>query len=141
MKPRTKILLFVVALPILLYGCVLVVKMTGCSGKSASATMANLFLESNHHLPQTASDVYYYTDFGASEAEFKISEHDFLDWCNSKNWTPEPISDPVHYFYPTWGPEEDNRMVSRGYSCYATGGVLTFDAERSRASLRVSDFP
>jgi hypothetical protein len=92
-------------------------------------------------VPEAASDVYYYTDWAADEAEFSISEDDFLDWCKSKSWEVEPIEEPVEYFYPTWGPEEDNRFVKRGYYCSAAWGVLIFDADRSRAAIWVSDFP
>jgi hypothetical protein len=128
-------------LPILCYGCVVVVRNLGGSGSSSSPAIANFSLARHCQLPDTASDVYYYTDWAAAEAEFAITESDFLRWCKANDWEPAPIGEPIKYFYPVWGPKEESRLVSQGYYCYAAGGDLVFDAERFRAVFHMSEFP
>jgi hypothetical protein len=137
----TRVAFILLALPVVLYGCVVVVHGLGGSGSRSSPAIANFYLAKYCQLPDTASDVYCYTDWAAAEAEFAIAESDFLKLCKANGWQPDPIGEPIKYFYPVWGPKEDSRLVHHGYYCYAAGGDLVFDAERSRAAWHASEFP
>jgi hypothetical protein len=132
MKSRSKTLVFatvvLLALSVIVFTCFSIAKQNGLIGNRIQ-------------LPDSASDVYQYSDFAAEEAEFQIAEKDFLAFCNKNGWSVEAIENPVPYFYPTWGSREDNRLVKRGYHCNIPNGVVIFDTEHSRASLRVSEFP
>lgn len=112
----------------------------GVSDKGVSSHTANQMLPAGLRLPDTASDVTYYVDFGAAEAEFAVSEEDFVNWCRTNGWTVEPIQSVSPYFEPMCLPT-DSRPVVRGYHFSPPDGQGTFDADRSRACFWVSTFP
>ena len=112
----------------------------GTSENGVSTSVANKMLSAHLRLPASASDVSYYVDFGAEEAEFAISEQDFLKWCHTQGWAVEPIRSPVAYFEPMAMPD-DSRQVDRGYHFSPPDGQGTFDADRSRACFWTSTFP
>ena len=112
----------------------------GATRTGVSSQTANQLLSPSLMLPDAASDVTVYVDFGAAESEFAISEAAFLAWCNSRGWSPEPISTPTTYFNPMWLPA-DTRSVKRGYTFAPPDGQGVFDSDRSRACFWTSTFP
>jgi hypothetical protein len=110
------------------------------SGHGRSAQDANKYQWPALRLPEAASDVSYYIDHAWSEAEFAISENEFLQWCQASGWKTEKITRPGPYFKPQMM-RDDLRPVSRGCVFYPPDGFGVFDAERSRANFRVSTFP
>jgi hypothetical protein len=114
--------------------------LVGTTGTTASAHAANQILGDELRLPAAATDVTYYVDFGAAEAEFAVSEEDFLNWCRTKGWAVQSIESVSPYFEPMWLPS-DSRPVVRGYHFSPPDGQGTFDADRSRACFWVSTFP
>ena len=65
-----------------------------------SSSIANRMIWKGYKLPEAATDVTYYADFGGCEAEFAISESEFLKWCKQGGWTPQEILKPIPYFEP-----------------------------------------
>ena len=41
------------------------------------------------------TDVTYYADFRGCEAEFAISESEFLNWCSVRGWSPKKIAGAI----------------------------------------------
>ena len=112
----------------------------GVTRTGVSSQTANQHLSPSLMLPDAASDVTVYVDFGAAESEFAISEDAFLAWCKSRGWSPEPISTPTTYFDSMWLPA-DARSVNRGYTFTPPDGQGVFDSDRSRACFWTSTFP
>ena len=112
----------------------------GVTHTGVSSQTANQILPASLALPDTASDITVYVDFGAAESEFAVSEDAFLAWCKSRGWTPTRISSPIPYFEPMCL-QADTRSVSRGYTFVPPDGDGVFDAERSRAAFWTSTFP
>ena len=112
----------------------------GVTHTGVSSQTANQILPASLALPDTASDITVYVDFGAAESEFAISEEAFLAWCKSQDWSCSPISTPTTYFEPMHLPA-DSRPVNRGYTFAPPDGQGVFDSERLRACFRTSTFP
>ena len=102
--------------------------------------IANRMVWPEFELPNSAADVTYHVDFGGCEAEFAISESDFLNWCRTRGWCPSKISGPKTYFQPVLLPVNDT-IVTNGYSIDFPDGEMVFDAARSRAAFWASTFP
>ena len=105
-----------------------------------SSSIANRMIWSGFKLPHNASDVTYHVDFGGCEAEFAISESDFLEWCNDRGWVPERIARPIAYFQPVLLSDNDT-IVTDGYTFDVPDGKGVFDAGRSRTAFWASTFP
>ena len=112
----------------------------GVTRTGVSTQTANQYLPTSLALPDAASDVTVYVDFGAAESEFAITEDAFLAWCNSRGWTATPISSTIPYFEPMHLPA-DTQSVNRGYTFKPPDGEGVFDAERSRVAFWTSTFP
>ena len=93
-----------------------------------------------YELPDSASDVTYYADFGGCEAEFAISESEFLAWCHVRGWSPKKIHGSIPYFQPVLLADDDT-IVTNGFTFDIPDGEGVFDADRSRAAFRASTFP
>ena len=113
---------------------------SGVSDAGVSARDANQFLPSDLKLPDEVSDVAYYVDFGISEAEFAISESQFLIWCKSNGWRVDPIVQPLAFFQSAVLPD-DSRMIHSGFQFFPPDGKGVFDADRDRACFCISTFP
>ena len=115
----------------------------GASASGVTAEAANRKLWSSLKLPDSASDVTYAVDSGGCEAEFAISESDFVNWCASNNWEIEKIAAPTIYFEPIiLGLDEKTaRIIETGYSYHPPDGEGKFDASSLRANFWVSTFP
>ena len=86
----------------------------GASASGVTAEAANRKLWSSLKLPDSASDVTYAVDSGGCEAEFAISESDFVNWCASNNWEIEKIAAPTIYFEPIiLGLDEKTARISK----------------------------
>lgn len=105
-----------------------------------TAAIANRMMWPGYELPEGASDVTYYVDFGGCEAEFQIDETAFLAWCEHRGWMPVRIGKPLPYFQPVLL-ADDERPVRKGYTFNIPYGRGVFDAERSRAAFCASTFP
>lgn len=105
-----------------------------------SSTVANQYLLHSLKLPDAASDVSVYVDFGAAESEFAITEDAFLEWSKANGWLVNSIIQPVAYFESIQLPS-DPRLIIRGYVFEVPNGQGVFDADRSRACLCTSTFP
>ena len=112
----------------------------GVARTDVSPAVANQYLPPALVLPDAASEVTVYVDFGAAESEFSISEDAFLAWCNTRGWSTKPISTPTTYFDPVRLPA-DTRLVNRGYTFAPPDGKGVFDSRRSRACFWTSSFP
>lgn len=108
--------------------------------EGATAVLANRALWKDLKLPASATDVTFYVDQYGCEAEFAISEHEFLAWWESRDWTLIAITNPVPYFEPVRLPE-DERLVADGYEATIPDGIVVFDRSRSRAAFWASTFP
>ena len=95
---------------------------------------------SGFKLPHNASDVTYHVDLGGCEAEFAISESDFLEWCNDRGWVPERIARPIAYFQPVLLSDNDT-IVTDGYTFDVPDGKGVSDAGRPRTAFWASTFP
>ena len=102
--------------------------------------VANRMMWHGYELPKTASDITYRVDFGGCEAEFAISESNFLLWCRARGWSPNPISGSITYFRPVLLPDNDT-PVTKGCSFDIPDGEGVFDANRSRTAFWASTFP
>lgn len=138
------LLLIVAASAVLTFLAVLVYRLdephVSATRHGVSASIANRFLPSHLQLPDTASDVTCFVDFGAAEAEFAISEKPFLYWCKSNGWAAIPLTSPTPYFEPLALPE-DTQPVTRGYAYAPPDGQGNYDAVRGRACFWTSTFP
>ena len=105
-----------------------------------TASVANRMMWDEYKLPESASDVTYYVDFGGCEAEFSISSVDLVQLCQERNWRFVEIDSPIEYFDPERLPA-NKRLVVRGYTIDVPDGEGVFDADRSRAAFWVSTFP
>lgn len=105
-----------------------------------TAAVANRKVWADYSLPATATDVTYYADFGGCEAEFAITETNFVAWCEDRGWSFSPITEPTPYFRPILLPD-DNTPVSQGYTFELPDGRGVFDRTRSRAAFWASTFP
>ena len=110
------------------------------TARGTTATVANRVMWAGFELPASAADVTYYVDFGGCEAEFAISEADFLSWCSDRGWTVTKIDTPVPYFKPILLPDDDH-LVQHGYTFSLPDGDGVYDASTSRAAFHVSTFP
>jgi hypothetical protein len=110
------------------------------TGAGTSHAIANRAMWTGLELPSYASDVTFYVDQYGCEAEFRISEQDFLDWCKGKGFRISRISSPVPYFQPIALPG-DERLVAYGYEFSVPDGAGVFDADRGRAAFYASTFP
>lgn len=115
-------------------------RQAGITRNGVAADVANDILWPRLRLPEDASDVTCYVDFGAAEAEFAISEESFLAWCKVNGWAVEALVTPVPYFEPMVLPE-DPRVVTRGYGFTPPDGRGCFDSDRRRAGFWASTFP
>ena len=105
-----------------------------------SASIANRMMWPGYELPADASDVTYHVDPGGCEAEFAISESEFLAWCRARGWSPKKISGSIKYFQPVLLPNDDT-IVTNGYAFDIPDGKGVFDADRSRTAFWASTFP
>ncbi len=105
-----------------------------------TSAVANRMMWPGCQLPREASDVTYCVDFGGCEAEFAVSESDFLAWCASHQRKPVPIESPLPYFQTILLPD-DPTLVVEGYTFDVPPGRGVFDAKRSRAAFCASTFP
>jgi hypothetical protein len=112
----------------------------GTSSQGVSVARANRMLWPHLRLPDAASDVSYYVDFGAAEAEFTVPQQEFLNWCQAKGWDCRPITSTTPYFEPM-AMTGDPRPVTKGYCFFPPDGQGVFDANQSRACFWVSTFP
>ena len=115
----------------------------GSSGSGVSARSANRALWRSLRTPTSATDVTYTVDPYGCEAEFAISERDFLEWCERNNWRTEAIVEPTVYFNPVHRHHvgDNGRVIGQGYHFYPPDGEGTFDANGLRANFWVSTFP
>jgi len=105
-----------------------------------TATIANRMMWPGYKLPESATNITYHADFGGCEAEFAISESEFLEWCNSRGWAPNKITGTIQYFKPVLLPDND-KVVTNGYTFDIPDGEGVFDADRSRTAFWASTFP
>lgn len=110
------------------------------TARGTSSAVANRVMWYGYTLPVSACDVTFYADGGGCEAEFSISEGDFLCWCEERGWNATKIESPVPYFQSILLPP-DERPVVRGYRFSPPNGEGVFDADRARAAFYVSTFP
>lgn len=59
----------------------------GTEGAAVTPQAANSNLAPRLVLPMTAKDINFYRDMCWVEADFSISEDEFLKWCKTRNWT------------------------------------------------------
>ena len=130
---KLMILLFIASAGFLTAFCIVVYQQAKfqMTGSGASAIEANQHLWPGLKLPHSASDVTFVVDFGGCEAEFAISEADFLNLCDAKLWRPEPIKEPIQYFHPVLL-SDDDRLVDIGYTVDIPDGFGVFDQKKSR---------
>lgn len=141
MKFRLRTLLLIFALASISFAVgKSLISFNGMSGRNTSVQWANAWLWQEARLPEAASDVTFFVDFGACEAEFAISERPFLAWCEAHGWEVESIDEPVAYFDPMWL-APDTRPVDRGIHFSPPSGRGVYDATRSRAAYWISTFP
>ena len=105
-----------------------------------SASVANRMMWPEYELPHTATDVTYYADFRGCEAEFAISESEFLNWCSVRGWSPKKIAGAIPYFQPVLLADNDT-IVTNGFTFDMPNGEGIFDADRLRTAFWVSTFP
>lgn len=105
-----------------------------------SVAVANRVLWDDLKLPSGASDITFYVDRYGCEAEFAISQPEFLEWCKVQGWSVSGITTPVPYFEPVCLPEDD-RLVETGYEFSIPYGRVVYDSSRSRAAFWASTFP
>ena len=115
----------------------------GTSASGVSVTSANQKLWPSLRLPESASDVTYAVDSYGCEAEFAISESEFVKWCAGNSWEIEEISTATVYFNPTILrlDEDTARVIEKGYNYFPPDGEGKFDATGLRANFWVSTFP
>jgi len=109
-------------------------------GTGETVSVANRVMWQAYKLPAAASDVTYYTDSGGCEAEFSISESEFLKWCDDKGWIPKKITTSVPYFQPILL-TANNAAVTNGYTYKLNDGQGVFDADQRRTAFWLSTFP
>ena len=125
---------------VLLAGLVAYRSFFGSHRIGVSAATANRMLWSGYRLPDSATDVTYIVDFGGCEADFAISESQFLAWCKHSGWTASKIKTPVPFFEPILL-VGDSTLVTDGYTFQIPNGQGVFDAKRRRTAFWASTFP
>lgn len=91
--------------------------------------------------PKEATDINYSTIYMGSNADFAISEQDFIKWCAEKGWKPEKTSDYIQYGSML---EFKFKEIKNGLKHQRTfldngcGNVLTYDLDTGRAYYHYS---
>ena len=116
---------------------------SSASASGVSVESANRKLWPSLRLPDSASDVTYAVDSYGCEAEFAITESEFVKWCASNDWEIEEIAAPTNYFQPIILrlDQKTARVIDKGYNYYPPDGEGKFDASSLRANFWVSTFP
>lgn len=114
-------------------------QMVGQRGAGASPDFANNVFSSRLKIPGSATDVNFYVDVCWIEADFAISEAEFLSWCRQQGWAAtvvDPRSRLVFHFARS-SPSADNGMpaVSNGYMAETSTGQVIYDVHLGRACI------
>ena len=119
-----------------------VMKLMGSnSGHGVTVAWANYNLWTELRLPDSATDVSFGVDRYGCEAEFEISEEDFLQWARSNGWEYERIESNRKYLVGFLHLPDDPHLVKKGYTYQLRDGEGVFDADIGRANYCVSTFP
>ncbi|WP_425397318.1 hypothetical protein [Aeoliella sp.] len=140
MRFGLKTLLWITTGVALVIGSIAAYRVYPYQAVGANVHVANRVLWDDLRLPPSASDVTFYVDRYGCEAEFAISESEFLKWCRHRGWHTSEIAAPVPYFQPVCLPD-DNRPVEDGYLFEIPDGRGVYDRSRSRAAYWASIFP
>ncbi len=112
------------------------------SSSGEGAISANRAFESRVIIPSSATDVCFYVDGCWIEADFAITEKDFLSWCGHHGWTVARIAEHPKVFKPArTSPLARHRQIrtTKGYECQTSSGTVIFDLNRGRACIRHYD--
>lgn len=115
----------------------------GCGPASGSGSIpeeANKQLWDYLKIPLTARDVSYAVDRHGCEANFELSEQDFLAWCRANGWDLSSIDGRERYPH-TLIRESRDTHANAGYTFSFPDGVGIYDRERNRVDFVASTFP